>query len=244
MSRSVSARRLAPVAAASAATTVWLSLLGLVSTPFLIRNLGQSAYAVFALLAIMTAYLANLEFGFGHATVRFLARARATEDPAAQSLIIGTSLTVFVCAALLASALVIVLGSFIGGSFANFPPSLDDEAITAIRLGGAAVGLALLANFMSASLQAYGQFAVLIGTKFCFGTLGSVSAIATAAAFADVGAVLLSQVIVQILNVLVMFIALSRASVARIRPAFDWVTSRRWASSGLRSLGLVWRIRQ
>src|SRR5687768_6159816 len=96
--RTVQTEQLAPVAAGSAATTVWLALLGLVTTPYMLNRLGPSAYAVFALVTIMAAYLSNLELGFGHATVRFLARARAEGDEEAQAKILQTSLFVFAIA--------------------------------------------------------------------------------------------------------------------------------------------------
>ena len=78
-----------------AATTLWLAVLGLVTTPYLLHNLGSSAYAVFALISLIIAYLSNLEFGFGHGTIRFLARARAQGDQEAEAGIMGTGLLVF-----------------------------------------------------------------------------------------------------------------------------------------------------
>lgn len=75
--RVISARGLAAASVSLGAVTVWLAVLGLVTTPYLIHHLGRSLYGVFALLTIMSAYLSNLELGFSHATVRFLARARA-----------------------------------------------------------------------------------------------------------------------------------------------------------------------
>ena len=86
------------------AVTVWLALLGVVTTPYLIHHLGASLYGIFALLTIMSAYLSNLELGFGHATVRFLARARALEDADEERVVLETSFAVFLAASAIASA--------------------------------------------------------------------------------------------------------------------------------------------
>ncbi len=75
--RTVSAPQLASLSVGIGSVTLWLGLLGLVTTPIMIHHLGATRYGVFALISIMSAYLMNLEFGFGTATVRFLARAYA-----------------------------------------------------------------------------------------------------------------------------------------------------------------------
>jgi O-antigen/teichoic acid export membrane protein len=66
--------------AGSAITNVWLSLLGLLTTSYLLRHLGSPAYGVFAMVGVVSVHLSNLEFGFGLATIRYLARARAARD--------------------------------------------------------------------------------------------------------------------------------------------------------------------
>jgi O-antigen/teichoic acid export membrane protein len=69
--------RLARQVAGSAGTNIWLTLLGLFTTPYLLRGLGSAGYGVFAMVSVVSVHLSNLELGFGQATERYLARARA-----------------------------------------------------------------------------------------------------------------------------------------------------------------------
>src|SRR3954453_16374276 len=125
--KTIGAHELAATSVGLGAVTVWLGLLGLITTPILIHHLGATRYGVFALITIMSAYLLNLELGFGHATVRFLARARAAGDSREAEHVLGTALAVFVAGGLV--ALVIALGSssWIGNTFFHGPKALRGE---------------------------------------------------------------------------------------------------------------------
>src|SRR5262245_8717319 len=87
--------RLARQVAGSAVTNVWLMLVGLFTTPYLLLALGSAGYGVFVMVSLVSVHLSNLELGFGHATVRYLARARAADDSGRERLIVETSFAVF-----------------------------------------------------------------------------------------------------------------------------------------------------
>ena len=216
----ISARQLAPTTAAYAAVTIWLAALGLLTTPYLLHHLGPSAYAVFALMNLIIAYLSNLEFGFGHGTVRFLARARAKGDRQAEARIIGTGLLVFLVASTLGGLLVLVGAPVIVEDFANFPASIQDEAVGAVRVGALVIAATFLMNFFTAALQAHGRFPVLIKSRLVFGTLLSLGAVIATALFADIRAVLVAQAVVAVSFATVLFIALVRTSDVSLRPSF------------------------
>jgi len=216
---------------------VWLGLLGLISTPILLDRLGTSAYAVFALLTLMTAYLSNLEFGFGHATGRFLARARAQGDDEEARKVISTSLLVFSAAGAVAAALAFLGADTIVRSFADFPSALEDDAAAAIRIGAAILAFTFLSTFASVSLQAVGAFRVLVTSKLVFGTLSSASAIAAAILFEDVRAVVVAQVGVAVAMCIVLFGALGRSTGLPLRPRFDSRTFRVMGGFSLFILG-------
>jgi O-antigen/teichoic acid export membrane protein len=229
--------QLAPVSAAWAATAVWLGLLGLISTPILLDRLGTSAYAVFALLTLMTAYLSNLEFGFGAATGRFLARARAQRDDAEAHRVLSTSLLVFTAAGTVAAALAFFGADTIVRSFADFPPAVEDDAAAAIQIGAAILAFTFLSSFASVSLQALGAFRVLVTSKLVFGTLSSALAIATAILFEDVRAVVLAQVGVALAMCVVLLSALRRSTGLPLRPRFHSRTFRVMGGFSLFILG-------
>jgi len=48
--------------------------IALVYTPFMLRALGQSEYGLFSLANAIVGYLTVLDFGFGSATIRYIAK--------------------------------------------------------------------------------------------------------------------------------------------------------------------------
>jgi O-antigen/teichoic acid export membrane protein len=205
----------------SGATTVWLAALGLITTPYMLHRLGVNAYAIFALVSLVTGYLGNLELGFGHATLRFLARAHAEGDDESEAKIIGTSLWMFLSAAAVGAALALTLAPVIVKRFADFPPGLENMAIGSLRLGAIIIILAFLNSFASVSLQALGRFRIMLGMRVVTGTLMSIAAVTMAAIYDDVRAVLLAQVVISTGACLFLFVKLATATTARLRPHFD-----------------------
>lgn len=53
------------------------AVIGLLYTPFMLRELGQNEYGLYSLVASIIAYLTLLDFGFGPAVVRYTAKYRA-----------------------------------------------------------------------------------------------------------------------------------------------------------------------
>ena len=220
------ARGLARASASLGAVTIWLALLGLITTPYLIHHLGASLYGVFALLTIMSAYLSNLELGFGHATVRFLARARAQNDVEEERAVIETSFSVFLGAAILATAAALLGSGFIADTFINGAEAQDHVVLDSVRLGAAILFTSLLASFASTSLAALGRLQFLVAVRGIFGTLASVAAVAVIAAGGGIRGILLAQVAITAALCTVQLVALQRATHARLRPRLHGATFR------------------
>jgi O-antigen/teichoic acid export membrane protein len=237
-------RQLAGASLGLGGVTIWLGMLGLVTTPYLINELGAAYYGVFALITIISAYLMNLEFGFGYATVRFLARARAGEDIRAERDVLGTGLAVFLGGGLLAAAIAFGASSWIVDTFVHGPQALDPEALDAIRIGTFIVFASFLSSFASASLQAFGQFRQLLGTRLVFGTLLSVVAVAVVAGGGGLVAVLIGQAVVSAGLCLTLIAALARAAAVPLRPRIRRETLRAMAGFGAMILtaGLLYQV--
>jgi O-antigen/teichoic acid export membrane protein len=228
----IRARQLAGAAIGLGAVTIWGALLGLVTTPYLIHRLGASQYGVFALITIISSYLLNLEFGFGHATIRFLARARAAGDAAEEAAVIGSSLAVFLPAALVGGLAVFLGADAIVTHFAHGPRVLRPTFVDAIRLGAPIIMFSFLSSFATSSLQALGAFDVVVRTRAIFGTLASVGAVAAAAAGGGLTGVLAVQVVVSGSLALVLFLALAHRTAVPLRPSIHVRTFRAMARFG------------
>jgi O-antigen/teichoic acid export membrane protein len=229
----VRARQLVTAAAGLSAVTVWTAALGLVTTPYLIRHLGASRYGVFALITIVTGYLANLEFGFGHAMGRFLSRARAAGRGDDEEAVLNTSLAVFLAAATIGGLAVLVGSPFIDQRFVHGALPVRQEALGAIRLGGVLLVLTFLSTFAATGLGALGKFKTFVVTRGVFGTLLSAGAIVTVAMGGGLRAVVTVQVVLGAVQCAILFGRLARATPVRLRPSIHAQTFRAMASFGV-----------
>ena len=192
----IRARELVGAAGGSAAATLWLALLGLLTTPYMLHQLGAAAYGVFALISIVAAYLSNLEFGFGHALVRFAAKAHGEGDAVAERRVLETSLAVFLVAGTTAGAAAFALAPHVVHSYGNVPSGLQDDALTALRLGAVILLYALLSTFWTCALVAVGRFSIVVASRVVTGTLVSLAAVLTVAFGGGLGDVLLAQLVI------------------------------------------------
>lgn len=228
----IRARQLAGASIGYGAVTIWLALLGLLTTPYLLHQLGRSFYGVFALITIMSAYLSNLELGFGGATVRFLARARGRGDEDEERRVLGTSLAVFLVAATLAGVIALLASAFIAENFVRGSDALHEQALDAIRMGALILSASLISSFAGASLQALGRFQVVLRTRVVFGTMSSAGAVTAVATGGGLRTVLGVQAVISVALCLVLLVALTRATRCRLRPLFDRKMLRSMAGFG------------
>ncbi len=199
---STTARRLAGASIGQGLATVWSAALGLFTTPFLLGHLGAARYGMFAVISVVSSYLSNLEFGFGHASLRFLARAHASGNLSDEQTVFGAGLTVFVAGALLAAGLTFFGAHIIVSDFAHGSESLHQTFLAAVRIGAPIIGVSMLSSFTAASLQALGQYGRLIFLSWLAGTLLSVSAVTIAAAGGSLLAIMAAQLVINSLLLL------------------------------------------
>jgi O-antigen/teichoic acid export membrane protein len=101
------------------ANTGSMALVTLVLTPVLARGLGPEEYGIWAFAASLALYLELFEFGFGAATVKYVAGYAAVEDRAAVKRTIATSFWVLCIpgagAMLIAAVVALAFPSMFGG---------------------------------------------------------------------------------------------------------------------------------
>lgn len=217
----LSAGRITRAGIGQSAATLWSAALGLLTTPFLIAHLGTSRYGMFALIAVASSYLSNLEFGFGHACIRFLARAQASGDVDEQRAVFGNGLTVFVVGAVVACGLMTFGASFIVRHFAHGPLGLHGTFVDAVRLAGPIIAASMLNSFASACLLALGKFRYVITISWIIGTLLSVTAVSIVALGGGLVTVIAAQLIINSLLLLIYSGVLMRESSFTLRPSLD-----------------------
>lgn len=88
-------------------------------TPFLIRMLGQSQYAVYQLTSQISSYLMLLDLGVGSAVIRYMAKFRADNDREKQEEFLGIATVFYLAIAAIAVIVGIVLVIILPTAFAK-----------------------------------------------------------------------------------------------------------------------------
>ncbi len=234
------ASHLARQVAGSAITNIWLTFLGLFTTPYLIGGLGAGGYGVFAMVSVVSVHLSNLELGFGQATVRYLAQARGSGGVERERTLAQTSLAIFLAGGMVAAGLLFGGAPYLVSSVFHIDQALQPEALTAFRLGAFILGCSFIGSFFSAILQAYGRFDWLNWSRAAFGTAAAVSAVGAVAAGGGIDAVFWMQAGVAGLSSFTLGIAVTRSCGGRLAPRITpWAVREMGAYAGLAFVGGV-----
>lgn len=112
------------------------NIIALVYTPFMLRMMGQSEYGLYSLVASVVAYLTVLDFGFGNAIVRYVAKYRAENKVEEQYSLFGMFLVIYLIIGL--------ISLFIGLGLYYNVDVLFDQSMTSDELAKARVMMLLL----------------------------------------------------------------------------------------------------
>ncbi len=141
-------------------------LFTLLLTPFILRTLGQAEYGVYRLSGTIIAYLLLLDLGVSNASIRFLSKYRANNDPEQGRRFMGVSIIYYAAIAFVALIAGIALIWMFPSMFAEglSPP----EILLGQKLLGVTVITACITLVTSpfySSLIAYEKFAVSRGAS-------------------------------------------------------------------------------
>lgn len=76
-------------------------ILGLLLTPFIIRNLGDSEYGLYALTGSFVSYLCLMDFGLNNTIIRYVAKYRSTNDKEGQETFLATTISTYIIIAII-----------------------------------------------------------------------------------------------------------------------------------------------
>jgi O-antigen/teichoic acid export membrane protein len=157
---------------------VALMALSLVATPVLYHRMGETAYGTLAIVTLLASQLAILEFGFGAATVRWVAQCRACGDDIALERALSTSLWVFVGTAAVGGIVLLVAAEPLVGRFFNVPVQDRATVVTAVRVGSLFFVASVFGNLVSAAwqgIQRFGALNLISGVASALQILGSLA---------------------------------------------------------------------
>ena len=120
----------------SAAGYVVPMLVTLVTTPLLLHMLGDAAYGLQSLVAVIIGYLTFMDMGLDLPIIKLLAEYRARQDAAAESHLLSTTLQLYAVIGLVGMSGIMLLADWLARSVFQVPADLVDQAVTVFRLAG------------------------------------------------------------------------------------------------------------
>jgi O-antigen/teichoic acid export membrane protein len=113
--------------------TVWMytgfafnTLIALLITPYIIRNLGVDAYGVFAIVSVVIGYISLIEFGIGTSLIKFIAEYNVKKDYRQINKIISTAFVLYFVLGAMGCGFILVFTDFFANSLFYIPANLTD----------------------------------------------------------------------------------------------------------------------
>ncbi|MDD5467777.1 MAG: oligosaccharide flippase family protein [Anaerolineales bacterium] len=111
-------------------------LVSFVTTPLLLRGLGEAAYGLQSLVAVIIGYLMVMEMGLDLPIIKFLAEDHAHQDADAENRLLSTTLQLYASIGLVGMVVIVLLADWLARSIFRVPDDLVGQTVTVFRLAG------------------------------------------------------------------------------------------------------------
>ena len=111
-------------------------LVNLITTPLLLHALGESAYGLQSLVAVIIGYLTFMDMGLDLPITKYLAEDRARNDMKAENHLLSTTLQLYIYIGLLGMLSIMLLSNWLAKSVFKIPIELMDQAVIVFRIAG------------------------------------------------------------------------------------------------------------
>uniref|UniRef100_UPI004047BDB5 lipopolysaccharide biosynthesis protein n=1 Tax=Mariniflexile sp. TaxID=1979402 RepID=UPI004047BDB5 len=112
--------------------TIFLTnMVGLLLTPYMIRQLGSSEFGLYTLIGALIGYIAVLDFGLGHTIVRFVAKYRAEKDRKGEENFLATTMIIYFAISFLVAVIGVVFYFYLDEIFKS---SLNYDEISKAKI--------------------------------------------------------------------------------------------------------------
>lgn len=200
----------------------WFLILGLVTTPYIVRKLGADAYGVLSIVSVVMGYFAVLDLGLGAATIKYIADYYSRRDFVSLSKVVGTSLVIYSGLGVFGAALIAGAAGFITTKVVHVPQNLVEvtQLVFYISSFGFLVNMPLTVfNSIPNALQ---RFDILVKRNLVLGTTNVIGQVVLLSIGFSLKEIATLNVGVSIIAILV-FVVVSRRLLpeASFRPSVD-----------------------
>ncbi|MBT9169664.1 MAG: hypothetical protein DDT19_03027 [Syntrophomonadaceae bacterium] len=111
-------------------------LVALFTTPLLLRGLGEAAFGLQSLVAVIVGYLMFMDMGLDLPIIKLLAEDRARQDVKSENRLLSTTLQLYAGIGLAGMIVIMLLADWLARSVFKVPADLVGQAVTVFRLAG------------------------------------------------------------------------------------------------------------
>ncbi|MFQ5629501.1 MAG: flippase [bacterium] len=138
-----------------------LTILALWAIPIIIESVSNASFGLLSLIWAIVGYFALLDFGFGRAATKFLAKTLSNKDISETQKIIGTAFIASFLLGLLFCLVILAVTPILISDLLKIPPELVEEGIRAFRLSAFAIPLILTGSVARSVFMAAHRFGTI-----------------------------------------------------------------------------------
>lgn len=146
-------------------------VVGVITTPFIVRGLGTERFGLLSLAWVVLGYFAIFDLGLGRATTKFVAEALGKGEEENIPRIVWTAVTVQAIFGILGGLVLAGLTPLLVGRVLNIPSELIEEAKATFYFLAPSVPVVLLSSSFQGVLEAFQRFDLVNAVKIPSSTL-------------------------------------------------------------------------
>ncbi len=200
---------------------IWLVILGFFATPFIIRTLNVNFYGLYSLLGVIIGYFSFLQFGLGTAEVKFIAQYYANGESEKIRRVFWVCVIVYFFLGLAGTVLITFFSRFLAFKIFKITPDLIDTAVFVFRIGSLGFLVLMIMSVIAGVIQAIGGFGLLNRVGIFMGTLQIGAAILLLKLGFSLKEVIMSNLLVQVLGLYILWEAARKILPYLSRPVWD-----------------------
>jgi O-antigen/teichoic acid export membrane protein len=178
----------------------WFAALVIVTTPYIVRNLGVDSYGLYLIISVVMGYFSFLDLGLGAALVKYISEYDAAGDARAVERFVRTGSGLLLVVGALGAAAIAVFSSFLVERVLTLGESEEDVARVGFYLGALGFFVNLPAQTFSVVPAALQRFDVVVVRTIAFGTAAIAGTIVVLALGYGLLAVLVVNLVITVLT--------------------------------------------
>jgi O-antigen/teichoic acid export membrane protein len=151
-------------------------ILSFIFWPYIVDQLGDASYGIFALVNTVIGYFSLLDLGLGNAVVKYVAQYSGS-DRERMAEVVGVALSVFLAAGLIGVLIILSIARALAARWLKVPPELVDAAYQAFCAASLGFFLTMLLTLFTAitnGLSRYDISGIAMALMGVFTTIGAV----------------------------------------------------------------------